>query len=329
MVYRPSVLGFLFLGLAVTAMLIEVAGVLEYVREQHSSLAMGAASCFGAAVTPGLPALADWWWRRKLRRYWLFTWLALTIGLVVVIMATVQRTGYTTDVAQQDRERADRAKGIAERAEADALHDYTAAQKAALKECADARRKRCLEAEEKAAVARQTLATARSTLVNAPVAQSDALAKRLAVFLPVSEEQVRLIQPLFVPLLVSLLSALFFAGWSRLDFTEPGKPSNLTVGAQDVPRPSGGGIRPKAPPTPAVPASVAEFLADVLEGDPKGEVEVPVLYTTFKSWCQKKGRGLLEGPAFVNELNDVRQRVGIDIEARGKRVYCVGVRLAA
>lgn len=329
MTYRFTALGFLFLALALVLAACEVLGVYEYVSEHKSSAYVALGSCVIAAITPTLPALADWFGRGRQFRYCLATWLAFILCLMLVMTAAIQRTGSTTDTAQQSREAAERAAKIAVAAETQAASDYEAAQAAALKECV-VRRTRCMDAEEKADKARAALAKARAALISAPASeQVDPLARRIASVLPVSEERVRLLQPLLLPIILSLLSAVLFAGWSRLDFIDAAEPPNLAPDARDVPQPSGGGIRPKAPPVPAAPASVAEFLADVLEGDPKGEIEVPVLYTTFKSWCRKKGRGLLEGPAFVNELNDVRQRVGIDIEARGKRVYCIGVRLAA
>lgn len=334
MTYRPTFLGFVFLALALIAGAIEVLGVYEYVREQQSSLAMGAASCFGAAVTPGLPALADWWWRTKQRRYWFLTWVALAIGLTVVITATFQRTGHTTDVAQQDRERADRAKRIAERTEADALRDYTAAQNAALKECSDARRTRCLEAEQKAGALRQTLAAARAALIAAPAAQSDALAKRLAVLLPVTEEQVRLIQPLFVPILVSLLSALFFAGWARLDF--PG----LTTEQAPLPQIEPVELMPPSPaPRLAITArshqagkfgALSAFLVSETEPVPGESIEIErTLYNAYLGWCTIGGVFPYPKDRFALELAHVGKAAGLTIEIRGREAFCLDRRLAA
>lgn len=86
------------------------------------------------------------------------------------------------------------------------------------------------------------------------------------------------------------------------------------------------GVKPKKP---APIGAVAEFLADVLEGEPGSRIEVPDLYTTYKAWCAKYERSPHSGSAFVDQLNDVRKAVGLDIEARGDKVYCMDVRLAA
>ena len=82
------------------------------------------------------------------------------------------------------------------------------------------------------------------------------------------------------------------------------------------------------PKKPLPPASVAEFLADVLDADPDGEVDVHALYDAFEAWCKTHGRGLLSGRVFLEHLRNIRDKVGLDMESRGETVYCLGVRLA-
>lgn len=333
MSYRATVLGCLFLALALMLAGCEVLGVYEFVSEHKSSTYVALGSCIIAAITPALPAIADWFGRGRQRLYCLSSWLAFLICLAIVLTAAIQRTGAATDAGQQSRDAAQRAEAIAKKAEKDAESDYTAAQSAALRECI-VRAKRCMDAEEKAATAREKLATARATLVSAPAGeQVDPLARRLSAVLRfATEDQVRLMQPMLVPVALSILSALFFAGWSRLDFgasVQPVEPPSEPTSARRVTEPRTWGVRPKAPPLPASPGSVAEFLADVLEGDENGRVEVPALMSRYRSWCNSSNRVPVAGSAFVDALNDVRKAVGLDIEADGEKVYCMGVKIAA
>lgn len=335
MSYRASVLGCLFFGLALVLAGCEVLGVHEFVSEHKSSAYVALGSCVIAAITPALPALADWFGRGRQWLYCLFSWLAFLICLAIVLTAAIQRTGAATDAAQQSRDAAKRTMAVAAKAEKDAEADYKDAHSAALKEC-EVRRARCLEAEGKAETARAALVKARAALVSAPAGeQSDPLARRLAAALRfATEEQVRLMQPMLVPVALSILSALFFAGWSRLDFAEvvaaprqeaPRKP------AEAPPAPKSGGVRPKPVPVllPASPGSVAECLADVLVASEESRVGVRALIARYRTWCQSTNRIPVSGVAFVETLNDVRKKVGLEIEQDGEEVYCIGVRLAA
>lgn len=336
MSYRATVLGCLFLGLALLLAGCEVLGVYEFVSEHKSSAYVAIGSCVIALVTPALPALADWFWRGRQGLYCAFTWVAFLICLAIVLTAAIQRTGSAADGAQQSRDAAQRAEAVAKKAEKDAEADYTAAQSAAIRECAT-RGKRCMDAEEKAATARAALASARAALVSAPAGeQADPLARRLAAVLTfATEEQVRLMQPMLVPVALSILSALFFAGWSRLDFgalMQPVETPRKPARAQLDTKPRTWGVRAKAPPLPPLPASpgsVAEYLADVLEADEGSRVEVPALISRYRQWCQATNRIPVAAAAFVDNLNSVRKAVGLDIEADGEKVYCMGVRLAA
>jgi hypothetical protein len=86
------------------------------------------------------------------------------------------------------------------------------------------------------------------------------------------------------------------------------------------------GVRPK-PPAP--PGAVADCLAEVLEPEPDGRVEVRSMYARYKSWCAKAGKAPHPGPTFVEHLGLLKQKAGLDFEADGEKVYCLGVRLAA
>ena len=314
MSYRPTLLGCMFLALAVVLTGCEVLGVYEYVTEHRTSAYVALGSCVIAAVTPGLPALADWFSRSRGKRYAAGAWLGFAICLAIVLMAAIQRTGGATDASEQLRTAADRATKIAEAAERQAADDYKVAQAAAIREC-DVRGKKCLEAEAKADAARKALARARGELVTAPAGeQVDPLARRLAMVLPLAEPQIRLLQPLLVPFALSLLSVLFFAGWSRIDFASPAPPA--AAGSRQE-------------PAARAPGPVIEFLTDSLEGDPGNAVEAVSLQPVYRTWCKARGYLPLGAVAFADELAAVCGKAGIELEVADDRVLCRDVRLAA
>ena len=91
-------------------------------------------------------------------------------------------------------------------------------------ECASGWRKKCSEAKDAQALTQKRLDDARAQLRKiAPTNSGDAASKRLAAisFGHLTEEQVRLYQPLFLPVLVTILATLFLAGGLRMDFAKP------------------------------------------------------------------------------------------------------------
>ncbi len=329
MTYRPTFLGCLFLLLALALTACEVLGVFEFVTEHPTSLYVAAGSCIIAAITPGLPALADWFARSRGRRYAAGAWLGFVICLAIVLLAAIQRTGTATDAAEQLRTKAGRAVQIAELAEKQAADDYRVAQAAAIKEC-DVRRTRCLEAEAKAEAARKVLAKARGDLVSAPAGeQVDPLARRLALVLPLAEPQIRLLQPLLVPFALSLLSVLFFAGWSRIDFTGHA-PSPAET------RPAVSNVIPMVPPTQpkSVPAAkfgaVSAFLVSRTEAAAGESIEIEgALYNAYVEWCRIGLVAPYNKDQFALALARLGEEAALMIEIRGKQAYCLNMRLAA
>lgn len=336
MTYRATFLGCLFLLIALALAACEVLGVYEYVVEQRSSLYVALGSCIIAAVTPALPALSDWFWRSAMRRYCAAGWVIFGLCLLLVTTAAIQRTGSATDGAQHAREAAERAASVAAMAEKQATGDYESAQAAALREC-NVRGKRCMDAEDKAASARGALAKARASLVSAPVSgQADPIARRLASFLPISEERVRLLQPLLLPIILSALSAVLFAGWSRLDFMEAdSKPAPAAEAPQkpaETPRRPALALVQEKPR--AVRAgkfgSLAAFLVSCTEAAKGAEIAIEaVLYGAYCEWCRIGSVDPYDQPKFALELAHVAQSAGILIELRGTEAYCLDRRLAA
>ena len=316
MSYRPTALGCAFLLLALALTGCEVLGVYEYVTEHPTSLYVAVGSCIIAAVTPGLPALADWFARSRGRRYALGAWLGFAICLAIVLMAAIQRTGSATDASEQLRTKSERAMRLAEQAAADARADYATAQRAAEIECEGkgARGKKCLEAEDKAAAARAARGRAVAALASAPAGEhADPLARRLALVLPLAEPQIRLLQPLLVPFALSLLSVLFFAGWSRIDFAGPEQPPAAN----------------RQPPRARAPGPVIEFLTDSLAGDPGNAVEASTLLPAYRAWSKTRGYLPIGGAAFADELVAVCGKAGIELDVAGDKVLCRDVRLSA
>jgi len=329
MTHRATVLGCLFLALAVALAGCEVLGVYEYVTEHKSSLYIVIGSSIIAAVTPALPALADWFLRGRQWGYGLAAWAGFLVCLSIVLTAAIQRTGSATDAGEQARVAAWRAEIVAVAAEKQAAADYAAAQAAALKEC-DVRGKKCMDAEDKASAARATLAKSRAALVAAPAGdQVDPLARRLAAVLRVvTEDQVRLMQPLLVPVALSILSALFFAGWARLDFetghvrTTPDNSGQLRTKEElSDPKPSLT-LAPKFGP-------LAAFLVNRTKSVVGQAIEVErAMYGEYQAWCASENMQPHPPAVFARQLARVGKAAGIAIEIRGKEAYCLDRRLA-
>lgn len=142
-------------------------------------------------------------------------WLVTPIVMSMVLYGAITRTGGTVDQAQLARDRAVRADTVAAKTEAAADKAWQDARDAALRECTSGSVKlqrggRCLEAETKRDTAWATLLTARKDLVSTPETREDSGAKRVVAIVPwLTEPQVRLYQPLVVPVTMALLASLF------------------------------------------------------------------------------------------------------------------------
>lgn len=169
-----------------------------------------------ALIAGLLPAFAEHAGASGRRALKIGCWLALPLALVFIFMAAIQRTGGAADAAQQARVRAERERSLAERSEVEATEALKPARAAAATECASGRGKRCLEAETKVQAAQDRIDAARRVLAAAPVQLDDPLARRLVLLLPfLSQEQVRLYQPLLLPILLSIFGAVLLAIGSR------------------------------------------------------------------------------------------------------------------
>jgi hypothetical protein len=89
---------------------------------------------------------------------------------------------------------------------------------------------------------------------------------------------------------------------------------------------SPGRSRPK--PLPAL-ASVKTFIAErVLPADGE-QVEMKILVQEYRSWCVGKGSGPVDLESFLEEVEKVCRKVGIEIVNDAQRVFCLNVRIDA
>lgn len=314
MTYRPSVLGCILAVLAIVVAGVEVDAVVAFMMEQHAPVYMLAGSALAAGLMPALPTLAGLLRRARSWGAVLVTYAAFVVALILVVTSAVQRTGTATDMAEEQRTLAKRAAGVAEATERQAVADYMAAQSAALTECKDARGRRCMDAEAKAELRRQELARARAALVVAPAAhQVDPGARRLAGVFPITEEQVRLYQPLLWPLLMSLLSYALFAAWLAIDF---GKTSPASI---------------EEPPK-REPLTVARFLFQHTADAPGERIEMEqALYNAYRVACIKEACVPSSPAVFGEDLAKVIQMAGlqVDIDVSNGEGFLLNRRLAA
>lgn len=301
----------------------EVWGVLEFATDQNVKPYILIAGACMATVAPALPEIAKWCRRSGHYAAWLAALGALVVCLTVVVGAAIQRTGTATDTAEAKRAQSKIANAMAIKAEKDAERDYTVAQEAAIRECS-VRGARCMDAEAKASDLRGKLAAARATLVTASIEQSDPFAKRLSAIMlgRVSEDQIRLLWPLLIPLGVSLVAATMFSGWVRVDFVAPPRISTPT--ALPLAHPA---VRLK----PAVKfGPISAFLVSATEPAPEKSIAIEAaMYPAYRKWCGTVGVTPYDPNRFARELAGVGKAAGLTIEIRGKEAYCMDRELAA
>ena len=225
MTWKPSPLGFTFLALGVFFTAVEVWGTYDFfLRDQGEFNYVVIAGCGVALACAFLAPAADTAWRNGW--YWGagLALLALPLALAVIVYAGVQRTGGATDAAQQGTKQIESDRKGWEKTEKEAEADLAVDKQTVATECASGWRKKCSEAKDAQALTQKRLDDARAQLRKiAPTNSGDAASKRLAAisFGYLTEDQVRLYQPLFLPVLVTILATLFLAGGLRMDFMKP------------------------------------------------------------------------------------------------------------
>jgi peptidoglycan hydrolase-like protein with peptidoglycan-binding domain len=244
----------------------EIFGTYEFLLKDQQGLTyiVFAGSGIAAAVSL-LPIWATLAWRER-KGLSTAIWALFVASLFIVVCAAIARTGSATDQAQFGAEKSveTHSEAIAARVAAeqdvaqarsdlaDARRDVTenAAKKTCASNCADLLAKAVSNAEAALVSARLRLDAARSDIVSAPPAKTDGLSKRIAALFPyVTEGQVRLYQPIFVPVVTSALSAVLTALglWALTGVAHRTKPDGISV-------------RPIASDAMPVPLAVAQSI---------------------------------------------------------------------
>jgi hypothetical protein len=105
------------------------------------------------------------------------------------------------------------------------------------------------------------------------------------------------------------------------------QPDPEAITAQVVAKPSSmGSSRPK--PAPAL-ASVKAFIGERLSPADGEMVEMKALVQEYRTWCAGKGSGPVDLESFLEEVEKVCRKVGIEIVNDAQRVFCLNVRLEA
>jgi hypothetical protein len=101
------------------------------------------------------------------------------------------------------------------------------------------------------------------------------------------------------------------------------------IPAQAMAKPSAsstGRSRPK--PAPAL-ASVKAFIGERVSPAEGERVEMKALVQEYRAWCAGKGSGPVDLESFLEEVEAVCSKVGIEIVSDAQRVFCLNVKIEA
>jgi hypothetical protein len=267
-------------------------------------------------------------------------WLVTPLVISLVLYAAIQRVGGTADQAQLQRDRATRAGTLAAKTEAAATKAWEDARDAANTECTSGpinkrRGEKCILAEDKRDAAWNVLTAAREALRKAPEVHADSGARRVAAVLPMTEAQVRLYQPMVIPVVTALLAALCatlamtlktppmprpWQSWPRLAPATP-LPANVT--------------RIAPPPKPRLVSerrpvgSANDYVVARIEVAKGNQIEFGEMYTDYEDWCRTKALDALTPEQFAEDMNHICEAANIRIRRKGDTAFFVGVRFAA
>lgn len=354
----------------------EVFGTYEYLyKDQDGITYVVVAGAAIAAAISLLPAWASFAWRG---RPWLSLsiWVIFVVALGSVVASALSRTGSATDIAQERREQIEKTEGQAARAVADAGRRLDFANDALDKANADvienASKKSCasncaallsaavVRAEREVEAARIAFDVAKRLEVDAPIGKTDLLSKRIAALLPVSEDAVRLYQPLIVPTLTSAMSAVLTAlgiwglgCWWNARGASKKQNATLAAGSEPLARSSGAASKveatPLAPaePVPAVPKAIAApvefpetpfedlnsklatFAGNKIIRAPGTELSMRDVLVAYQIDCARERVRPLDARSFTRELAMLCQETGVRVRVEGRDAYLVGATLAA
>lgn len=337
----------------------EVYGTYEFLMVDQNGFSYIVAAGTGIALAVSLlPAWAAFAWRRN---WFLSTviWVLFAAALGTVVTSGLARTGTATDRAEEARQSHDKRiiAAATERADAerglDAANDALDKARADITEqaplktcrtnCAALLQAALINAQNNVAAAEARLSAARGAAISVPVAEEDSLARRLVAILPwrVSEDAVRLYQPIVVPALASLLSAVLMAFGLRVldrrsgrgDSDKPptplphvaGKPASVEVPSKIAAKSEPSAQLQLLPPTSAP----LDFIDIKIAPDPASEVHMREVCKAYDAFCAKVAKEPMELHSFVREFAKLCRGKGFDIRLDGKDAFLVGGRLVA
>lgn len=320
----------------------EIWGVWDYMMREQGEfnylVGMGLLVAGAFALLPAWAALA-WRTGAGLSVALYVCWL---IAGVVVIGAALTRTGGAVDMAQLDRVSAERAHKIAEQAVADATRQLAGDERTVGVECASGNGPRCQDARRARDATQTRLTIARADLLAAKGSAGDALARRLAATGYVTEDQVRNVWPLLVPLLGSALSAFLISlGVALLSapagvFARPDKksiqPEPVTV-RHELPNPSTS-VAHLAEVVPIQQKAITEgqvtkFMLARMPAADGGTVEIADAYVSYLDYCKDIEAKPIDAKRFAKTFAEICKRAQIKTQRKDGKVYCVGRKLSA
>jgi hypothetical protein len=81
-------------------------------------------------------------------------------------------------------------------------------------------------------------------------------------------------------------------------------------------------------PAPAL-ASVKAFIGERMSPADGERVEMKALVKEYRAWCAGRGSGAVDLESFLEEVERVCRKVGIEIVNDAQRVFCLNVRIEA
>lgn len=330
----------------------EVWGVWEYMMREHGEVnylvAMGIMVAIAFALLPMWAAFA--WRENRLLSLQLYAcWL---VAGVVVIGAALTRTGSAVDVAQLDRVAAERAHDIAEQSVKDAERQLASDERSVAFECATGNGPKCQNARAAREATQSRLSAARAALLAAKGSSGDALARRLAATGYVTEEQVRNVWPLLVPLLGSALSAFLISlgvallshkgevaldpiarAEAELEKSFPEMSEKYRDKGDALPAP-GTSVAHLAEVVPIRQKAISEgevtkfMLARMPAADGRS-VEIADAYVAYLDYCKSIDAKPIEAKRFARTFTEICKRAHIKTQRKDGKLYCVGRELSA
>jgi hypothetical protein len=319
----------------------------------HINFIVKAGTGFAVAVAL-LPMYAGQLVERRQHGKAIACWLAMPIVMSVVYYAAIQRTGGAADQVQLQREIDKRDGTVAAQIAKDANEAWKDARDAAATECGSGRGRRCTDAEAKRDTAWKALEKAREALLKAPAEHPDSGAKRAVALLPrLTEEQVRLYQPMLIPISISALAALFLSigmslkmppmprpwqSWHWRTRRIPSAPSPKQQGVViDVrPEPELPTLKPQVPARPKLVSTsdqppygqVGPICTEALEAGRGKRVEIADLGADYAARCKARNLRPYPPAEFATQLEEFCLRTGIRTRRIGSKVFLLDVQLA-